>query len=265
MHTSLPRISILGTGWLGHPLAKHLKSQGYTLKLATRSAERLAQLSDINDDNYQIDLDKLNNSDALKNFLAADILIINITYKNKQNYQQFVEQIAQSDIKNVLFVSSSSVYKNTQSVVTESAEFEDPDNIIFQIEQLFKNYSSFQSTFVRMAGLVDSRRHPGRFFKSGKIIPQAEAPINLIHLDDCIGVIDAVIQQQAWGEVFNACSTTHPNKRKFYNYVRGLLNQPSPTFSDDSTLSYKIVSNDKIRQQLGYHFIHPDLMQCTFQ
>jgi nucleoside-diphosphate-sugar epimerase len=265
MNLKNTRISILGTGWLGQPLAQALKKTGATLKLATRSAERLAQLSAINERNVQIDLDTLNNHDEIMQFLNADILIINITYKNLENYQRFVELIEQSNIKYVLFVSSTSVYKNTQSVVTESSEYEDENSVVLQIENLFRNATNFTTTFIRMAGLVDTRRHPARFFKSGKIVPQSAAPINLIHLDDCIGVISAVIGQKAWGETFNACSTTHPTKLEFYSYVRSLVNEQPPTFSDEATLRYKIVSNDKIRQQLTYTLAHPDLMQCDFK
>jgi len=265
MNLNTPRISILGMGWLGQPLAQQLKQAGYPLKLATRSTERFAQLSAINPGNAQVDLDNLTNHDQIMYFLDTDILIINITYKNKHNYQQFIQFIEQSRIKHVLFVSSTSVYKNTQSIVTESTEFEDENSVVLQIENLFKKANNFKTTFVRMAGLVDARRHPARFFKSGKIVPQSAAPINLIHLDDCIGVITTIIQQNAWGDTFNACSTTHPNKREFYSYARGLADQEPPMFNDELALSYKIVSNDKVRQQLGYEFIHPDLMQCDFK
>jgi nucleoside-diphosphate-sugar epimerase len=265
MNLENTRISILGAGWLGKPLAQALKTAGATLKLATRSTERLAQLSAMNDQNVQIDLDSLNNHDEIMQFLDADLLIINITYKNLQNYHRFVEIIEQSDIKKVVFVSSTSVYKNTQSVVTESSEFEDENSVVLQIENIFRNTTLFQTTFIRMAGLVDSRRHPARFFKSGKIVPQSAAPINLIHLDDCIGIIRAVIEQKTWGDTFNACSTTHPTKLEFYSYVRSLVNEQPPTFSDKATLRYKIVSNDKIRQQLAYTLIYPDLMQCDFK
>ena len=265
MNLNTPRISILGAGWLGQPLAEHLKQAGYPLKLATHSTERLAQLSAINPENAQVDLDNLNNHDEIWHFLDADILIINITYKNRENYQHFVNIIEQSNIKHVLFVSSTSVYKNTQSLVTESTEFENENSVVLQIENLFRKATNFSTTFVRMAGLVDARRHPARFFKSGKIVPQSAAPINLIHLDDCLGVITTIIQQNAWGETFNACSTTHPNKREFYSYARGLVDQQPPMFNDETALSYKIVSNEKVRQQLGYDFIHPDLMQCDFK
>jgi nucleoside-diphosphate-sugar epimerase len=265
MNLETARISILGTGWLGQPLAQQLKQTDYQLKLATRSSKRFAQLSAINNENVQIDLDSLTNYTEIMHFLDTDILVINITYKNLENYQRFVELIEQSNIKHVLFVSSTSVYKNTQSVVTESAEFEDENSVVLQIENVFRNGTNFTTTCVRMAGLVDARRHPARFFKSGKTVPQAAAPINLIHLDDCIGVLRAVIEQNAWGEVFNACSTTHPDKREFYSYVRRLVNEQPPTFDDETALHYKIVSNDKIKQQLAYKLIHPDLMQCDFK
>ncbi len=264
MADNAKRISILGTGWLGQPLAQQLKQQSFELKLATRSNERLAQLAQFSANNYQVDLDSLKNNKNITSFLEADILIINVTHKIKQNFEQLIEHIEQSPIKYVLFISSTSVYQNTQSIVTEAEEFEDKNNVLLQIEHLFNASTHFKTSYIRFAGLVDARRHPGRFFKSGKIVPQAEAPINLIHLDDCLGVINAIIEQSAWGEVFNACSTTHPTKRLFYTYARSLLSDSPPEFSDNDTLSYKIVSNEKIQQQLNYQFIHPDLMHTSF-
>jgi hypothetical protein len=77
-------------------------------------------------------------------------------------------------------------------------------------------------------------------------------------------MIKTIIDQQAWGEIFNACADTHPSKREFYSYARSLLDLEPPTFSTHNESNYKIVSNDKIKQQLNYQFIYPDLMQIPF-
>ena len=43
-------------------------------------------------------------------------------------------------------------------------------------------------------------------------VPEGNAPVNLVHLDDCIGVIEALIQQAAWGKLYNVCADDHPRK-----------------------------------------------------
>lgn len=166
-------------------------------------------------------------------------------------------------MQQVLFVSSSSVYQNLNREVSEDEGAENPDSPLFQIEQLFRQSAHFETTVVRFSGLVGPGRHPGCFFRGGKTIKQADAPINLIHFDDCIGIIKAIIEQNDWGEVFNGCSDSHPPKREFYRYASELAGTDFPALAEPASPAYKIVSNSKIKQRLGYQFQHPDLMQLA--
>jgi nucleoside-diphosphate-sugar epimerase len=135
---------------------------------------------------------------------------------------------------------------------------------LYQIEQSFQKSPDFDSTILRLSGLIGYQRHPGRFFSHNKPVLNPDAPVNLIHRDDCIGLITAIIIKGAWGEVFNGCADTHPNKRDFYSHARQLVNQPPPLFAKTTEKQYKIVSNDKIKVQLGYEFLYPDLMNIHF-
>ncbi len=254
-------ISILGSGWLGLPLAKTLAESGYTIKLSTRSPTKFEHIHASNCTPYLVDIDT---QPIDTRFLIADVLIINITSKNYDGFKVLAKQIEKSAIRHVLFVSSSSVYKNTQTRVTENDKCESTDSKLFQIEQLFNSNKNFSTTILRLSGLIGYQRHPGHFFSKGKVVSSPDAPVNLIHRDDCIAIIEAIIEQQAWGEIFNACADSHPTKRQFYSYARALLNQEPPIFSTDGENNYKIVSNDKIKQQLNYQFIYPDLMQIPF-
>lgn len=255
-------ISILGTGWLGLPLARHLADLGFTVKASTRSSHRLAEIAANHIEPFIINID--NKLNEIAPFLATDILIINITSKNIASFNDLVKQIKQSMVKNVLFVSSTSVYANTNKVVTENDDLM-PDHPLLQIENLFRANQQFDTTIVRFSGLIGGSRHPGRFFRNGKVIQEADAPVNLIHRDDCIGIISAIIEHQAWGEVFNACADTHPTKRVFYSFARTILNQALPEFADTSKPHYKIVSNEKIKRLLGYDFVHPDVMKIAYE
>ncbi len=255
-------ISILGSGWLGLPLAEYLANMGYRIKASTRSTTRLNELKSTGIESFIVDID--NPADDRAAFLQADILIINITSKNLASFTQLIIDIAQSTIENVLFVSSSSVYANLNKVVTENEAAELESSPLFQIEQLFRTSPYFKTTVLRLSGLIGYRRHPGRFFRHGKVVDQADAPVNLIHRDDCIGIISAIIEQAAWGQVFNGCADTHPSKRDFYTHATKLLNNSAPEFAGNQETVFKIVSNAKVKRVLNYRFLYPDLMQIAF-
>lgn len=255
-------ISILGSGWLGLPLAEHLIEEGHVIHLSTRDIDKISLIEQTGAQPYSVNIAHL--TDDVLNFMKANTLIINITSKNLSHFQNLITHIAQSSIKQVLFISSTSVYQNSNTVVTEADHAESPESALYQIEQAFQQCLDFKTTILRLSGLIGYQRHPGRFFAKGKLVPNPDAPVNLIHRDDCIGLIDAIIEQAAWGEVFNACADSHPTKREFYSYTRQLLNQSPPDFADTTQSQYKIVSNVKIKTQLGYQFIYPDLMTIPF-
>lgn len=253
-------LSILGSGWLGLPLIQLLAASGYTVKASTRQPEKLPILEQAGAQAFNIDLEK----QILPVFLESELLIINITSKNKSGFAELIQQIEKSPIKKVLFVSSTSIYQNLNREVTEDEQAENHDSELWQIEQLFQTNKNFETTILRFSGLIDERRHPGRFFRNGRSVPQADAPVNLIHLDDCLGIIDAILQQEAWGEIFNGCADTHPSKREFYSYARQLMGLSPPEFDIESDIKYKIISNQKVKNKLNYRFQHPDLMKISF-
>ena len=243
------------------PLATQLQNRGFTVKASTRHADRFSELTNAGASAFRVDIDNLTD---INEFLDSEILIINITSKNQQGFAKLIEQIEKSPIQKVLFISSTSVYQNLNREVTEDEDAEDPDSTLWQIEQQFEASTHFKTTILRFSGLIDKRRHPGRFFRNGRRVPQADAPVNLIHLDDCLGIIDAILQQQAWGETFNGCADTHPSKREFYSYARKLMGLPAPEFDTETEVKYKIISNQKIKTKLNYTFQHPDLMKIVF-
>lgn len=254
-------ISILGSGWLGLPLATILYKQAFRIRSSTRHHERFTELDATGARAFHVDIDQLS---EISEFLDSEILIINITCKNHRGFVELIQQIEKSPIKKVLFISSTSVYQNLNREVTEDENAEDHNSVLWQIEQLFQNNTHFKTTIVRFSGLIDSRRHPGRFFRNGRSVPQADAPVNLIHLDDCLGIINAILQQEAWGEIFNGCADTHPSKREFYGYARKLMGLSPPGFDTETEIKYKIISNQKVKSKLNYTFQHADLMKITF-
>lgn len=252
-------IQIIGSGWLAHPLSKQLINDGYTVSLTSRDTDKCEQLTASGLNTLQFDITASSaNYDAVLN---CDILIIAITCKDLTAFKRLAQAISTSKIKHVLYISSTSVYRSTNDVVVEDQALENPDSIIYQIEQTLAAIDPIPLTRLRFSGLIGPKRHPGRFFRGGKSIKQPDAPVNLIHLNDCIGLIQAILNQpEAWGQAFNGSAGSHPIKRVFYAHAFTQIGTELPPFSDEPVDAYKIVSNTKSKNVLNYTYKHDELM-----
>lgn len=247
-------ISVLGSGWLGLPLVKSLLGQGYGVKASTRTRDRLSEISTKGAEPYFLDIDTC----VLESpeFLNCDLLIVNIPSKNLEGFQWLVDQIATSAVKYVLFISSTSVYQDKAQLIRETDTALLADTPLLQIENLFKAIPNVGTTILRMAGLIGPKRHPGRFFRAGRPMQNPDAPVNLIHLDDCLAIIGSVISKQCWGEIFNCCASQHPLKKDFYNSATSALGLASPVLGENQPSTGKTINNEKLKAILGYRFIH---------
>lgn len=252
-------ISILGSGWLGLPLAKQLQQQFSDVNISTRSEEKSKQLGAKGLTPFIIDIENL--TDNIQPFLQSDILIVNITGKNITAFKNLIREIEISQVKKVLFTSSTGVYPQKTDICYESDDLTDVEHPLLTIEQLFLTSKYFKSTILRCAGLIGGKRHPGRFFASGRTIRDAQAGINLIHLDDCIAIISLILRKNIFPEVLNACADTHPSKEEFYLFNAATLGLPRPDITKESNAANKIVANEKLKALLSYQFIHADLMK----
>src|SRR5690606_15302388 len=109
----------------------------------------------------------------------------------------------------------------------------DSGKAMLAAEALFSENPAFQTTVIRLGGLIGPGRHPGRFFSGKKNVPNGMAPVNLIHLDDCIGLIEAVIEKNIWNGVFNACAPQHPSRQEFYSNAAKSAGLPLPHFRNE--------------------------------
>lgn len=257
-------ISVLGCGWLGFPLAKHLVNNGFTVKGSVRSKEKTGLLENATVTSFLLDIDGEVTGQSWKQFLDSDILIIAIPSKNQAGFASLISTLELSSIKHVIFVSSTSVYTDNNAVVSEEVAASE-SSALFQIESLFFQSSAFTTTVIRFSGLVGYQRNPGRFFqKSGRSVSNPDAPVNMIHQDDCVELITQIIKQEKWDEVFNACADNHPSKREFYTQATQQIGVNTPEFIESETQTFKIISNEKIKRALGYAFIYPDVMQISY-
>ncbi|MBV5314855.1 MAG: NAD(P)H-binding protein [Prolixibacteraceae bacterium] len=256
-------ISILGCGWLGVPLARHLLDNGFTVKGSVTSTEKFDLLQNAGIQPYKIVLNEKLAEVNDSTFFDCDVLIISIPPRRIAEIESvFPAQIAglislilESEIQKVIFISSTSVYPENLQTASESDElFPDKSSgkALVIAENLFKSLSDFKTTIVRFGGLIGADRNPARFLlKSGQAVPNT--PVNLIHQDDCIGIIEAIIEQELWGETLNACCPEHPLKKDFYGKAALISGLTEPSISNDPE-AFKIIDSSKLLRLLNYQF-----------
>ncbi len=242
-------ISILGCGWLGLPLATRLVQLGNQVKGSTTSPQKMAVIKSAGIIPYLIKLTEP--EPRFSDFLNADILIITIPLKQINPFDNLIKQLP-TTIK-VIYTSSTDVYLPSAEPINEKGAL-DMGHSLLMIEQIIQNASN-QSTIIRLAGLFDQRRHPGRWF-TNKLLTNPDNPVNLIHLYDCMGIIEKIITHQVWEEVFNACADEHPIRKDFYSRASQLIGHPPPQINKESS-SNKIISNNLVKEKLNYSFLVP--------
>ncbi|MBB6109038.1 Nucleoside-diphosphate-sugar epimerase [Mucilaginibacter lappiensis] len=256
-------ISILGCGWYGQALAKALISAGHIINGSTTSPQKMDGLAADGIEPYLVNFSP-GNEHYDNAFFACDVLFICIPPKSRSGegpefidkIQGVISAIKKHSVKKVVFISSTAVYADVNSEVHELSDPQpntEAGRILFQAEELFRVEATFKTTIIRFAGLIGPGRDPGRFFAGKKDIANGNAPVNLIHLDDCIGLSMAIIDCQAFGYLFNGCSPDHPGRSEFYTQAAVNSGLEKPEFINELK-EWKVVRSVNVEKVLGYRY-----------
>lgn len=257
------KISILGCGWYGSALGKAFIADGIQVKGSTTSAAKMDNLAALSIKPYIVNFlpgEERYDTD----FFDCDVLWIAIPPKSRsgegaafiEKAKGIISAIKQFKIQNVVFISSTGVYTDSNQYVNEETDPQpntEAGRVLFEAENLFRAEDSFKTTIIRFAGLIGPGRNPGRFFAGKKDIPNGDAPVNLIHLDDCIGISKAILTKQAFGQLFNGCSPGHPAKSDFYTQAALDSGFEKPEFIKELK-EWKIVESVNVEPILGYRY-----------
>ncbi len=260
----MSQISILGCGWLGLPLAKKLLADGYSVNGSTTSPEKLQMLSESGIRAFIIELEATPLQTIIDFLAKSEILIIAIPPKTKQEIgmpyaekiRVLIPQITAAGIRKVIFISSTSVYADDNSVVTESTiprPATPGGNQILEAESLLVQNPQFKTAIIRFGGLLGSARHPIYHLAGRTELENPDAPVNLIHQNDCIGIILSVIKKDAW-QIINGVHPSHPTRKEYYTARADALGLTPPKFAANVPSVGKTVVSTKVGPVLRYNF-----------
>jgi nucleoside-diphosphate-sugar epimerase len=259
-------IAIAGMGWLGQPLAQKLKTLGFKVKGSVTQLDKATWFNKNGFEVYPITISDGGVFGNIQEFLdEVDDLVVMIPPGLGRNtgpdyvlkMSHFLTEVVKFPITHCIFISSISVYGDGQGKVTEN-DLPHPENEagrqLFQVEQLFLN-SACKTSIVRFGGLFGGSRQPARYLAGRENLTGGDAPVNLIHRKDCIGIISEIIKQQAYGQIFNAVNPEHPSKRDYYDLRSIELGLSKPRFSiSQQTEIFKQVDSVNLSTILGYSF-----------
>ena len=271
-------VSILGCGWLGRPLGQHLVERGRTVRGSTTTPDKLETLREDGIKPVLLTLDPDLSEPPPDALFQSPILVLNIPpsrgaddvrTRHRRQIEAVRDAAVEGSVEWILFASSTGVYPSVELSIAEAdcppgqpAVLPGPrrptGEALLDVEGLLMDTPDVDTTIVRLGGLYGGDRTPGRFLAGRTDVGRPNAPVNLLHRDDAIGVFATLIEQDVRNEVFNACADEHPSRRAFYTRAANVAGLDAPTFDPTDTTTGKLIRNRKIRVHCDYEFQHPD-------
>ena len=262
----MSRIAIAGLGWLGLPLAAQLQELGHQVKGSVTSKSKQDELKSYGLDVYRVELAEEEIRGEIQSFLdQTDILIIlippglrrNTGHNHALRMAQLLDAVEKAAVQKVILISSTGVYDDSQGKVTE-ADLPVPQDTkgkqLLEVEQLFFQSHRLKTTVVRFGGLFGGSRNPVKYLAGRTGLNNGQAPVNLIHRQDTMGIILGVIYKNAFGHIINAVHPDHPSKEHYYTKEAQKLGLEAPKYDQEHQETFKQVDSINLKPLLGYTF-----------
>ncbi|OTA16396.1 NAD -dependent oxidoreductase [Xenorhabdus vietnamensis] len=275
------KISIIGLGWLGMPLAQALQSGGMQVVGSKTTPDGVEAACMCGIDCYLLDLDPQITCDAdtLDQLMSVDVLVLTLPVSGVGGGEKYVKAVQlvvdtalSYSVPRIIFTSSTSVYGSSVGYLNEDEPLRpetESAKALVELENWLHRLPNTSVDIIRLAGLVGNGRHAGRFLAGKRALKGGENAVNLVHQDDVISAIKLLIQQPEGGHIFNLCAPIHPKRAEFYPLASRQLNLTPPEFLQSeienkveigsrAEIESKIVDGSRICRELEFKYQFPD-------
>ncbi|CCQ41244.1 TPA: SDR family oxidoreductase [Yersinia enterocolitica] len=268
----MKKVAIIGLGWLGMPLAQSLVRRGVQVvgSKTTPDGVEAARMSGINCYQLQLTPELICDPDDLEQLMTVDALVITLpasrTADGGEQYFQAVQMVVDSalafDVPRIIFTSSTSVYGETRGRIKENSPLQPvttAGKTLAELELWLHKLPNTSVDILRLAGLVGTDRHPGRFLAGKTNVKGGSQGVNLVHQEDVISAIELLLNLPRGGHIYNLCAPAHPRKRDFYpECARGLQLTPPEFAPEEAEEAPREIDGSKICSELGFEYQYPD-------
>lgn len=261
----MKQISILGCGWLGTPLAEQLLKKDYVIKGSTTSLSKMNMLEDLNIKPYHIDIYH-NNLEYIDYFLkGSELLIITIPPIREEtqpsyadNFKKITPYIKKHNIKQVIMMSSVSIYAPSTEVITElynSYSNEPTAKQIRDAESVLLCDPSINACILRLGGLFSADRKPVNYIAKREFLDNPDLPINMIHLEDILAFSMAIIEKGFNSNcIYNIVSPNYESRKDYYQKEAEKYNIILPPLGENNWETQRKISGKKISELTNINY-----------
>lgn len=247
-------IAVIGTGWLGNPLATLLKDSGHIVYGSRRSpsGEHVTYRPFIYPSGNPLNREILQKADAV-------VLAFPPDRSSPEAYANNCLEICRHISKQcqVVLISSTSVYIHNGICCEDHFDAVGfSEHPIARAEYELIRKAGPQLVIVRLAGLIGPGRYPVRSMSGSGKIYKGNEPVNLIHQTDAVNLLAFVIENDIRGEIINGSANNHPMRETYYSWMAPQIGVAPPLFEPGDGEG-KIISSDKSRS-LGYAYVYDD-------
>lgn len=250
------KLCLIGCGWLGKALAKHLIAAQYHV-LATTAHDKTEEFRA--DGIPYMPFDLADNDPIPDKIMKSDVIIYMIPPLELPIVKKFFDKFPHN--KRIIFTSSTSIYGKNLGFVHESFT---PDihhtnsPLLLQTEEYMR--ARFRNlTIIRPGGLYGDKRHPIYFLQGKKNLTSGEELLHLVHQEDVIHGILSILEGNMWGEAFNLVSDVKVPKKEYYTSMAIKLGLPVPEYiEDDNSINPTRISNEKSKLKLKINYLDPN-------
>lgn len=226
------KISIVGLGWFGSPLASELKEAGHTIIGTTRTIEKKKNLDEKGFETFL-----LNYPDAPSEaVLNSDVVVLNIPPFGDAS--KWFKSWPWKKETRVIFISSTSMYPRPDSLSA----------LVLADQEKWLQETFFQWTILRFGGLLGNGRHPGKILSGRKDLAGKNKPVNLIHLKDAVAFTKMAIDLKLDNRIFHVVSDDHRSREEFYTDYCKRHQLPLPTFDQNDKEEGPVVPNQDMKE-----------------
>ena len=264
------RIGVLGCGWLGLGVAQSYVADNFIVHGSRQSKKGADSLQKHGVHGFVVQISENHDSGNLTEFLnGVSRLFLTIPPGLQKNpkrdfvamIHQLLPHIHSSEVKEVVFTSSTGVYGPQQGLVSPSIVPQpqtESGRQLLEVESLLRSQDGFSTQIVRLGGLLGDDRHPVKQLAKLPVVDNPQAPINLIHKSDAIGLLRHLAEQAPWQSIYHGVAPWHPTRQYFYEQAAKEMQLPLPRFAEEPGNTNKIITDPQL-ESLGYAFFEPKL------
>ncbi|MGB0370850.1 MAG: NAD-dependent epimerase/dehydratase family protein [Opitutales bacterium] len=244
-----PTLAVLGAGYIGSQLAQEASKKGWNVWALTRNPERISELSELGVNTIQARTDDAGWESEMPDQVNAVVYCASSAARGVEGYRQsYVDgqkrALAWAEARGVqqyVYTSSTSVYGEAHGkwVDEESGPWSDTEyaKILLEAEKLVLS-SQVHSAVLRLAGIYGPQRHLlwDRVAEAtdSRLPGYGDTYLNLIHRDDCVAAIIALIATpSSESRVYNLADDDPATRQEIVDWCVGRLNKPRILFDPE--------------------------------